>query len=78
MIISLDQYRKAANSGNAAADQVETYEQRRLFGNTLPKLNVAEIQYHLRRSAGPQLPDDFEGVDMRELRLNAYALATQI
>lgn len=73
MIIYLDQYRKAKNTS-----EVETAEMRRLFGNTVPKLNIAEIQYEARRSAGPRLPDSFDGVDAREIRMSAYALATQI
>lgn len=76
MIIQLDKYRK---TGRAASDDAgETYESRRLFGNTVPKLSVAEIRYEARRSAGPRLPDSFEGVNARDMVMDAYALATQI
>ena len=73
MIIEMDKYRKVSVAGD-----VETVESRRLFGNTVPKLSIADIQYESRRSAGANLPDDFDGADGRELRVNAYALATQI
>lgn len=73
MIIYLDQYRNAKQ-----APEVETAETRRLFGNTVPKLSIAEIKYEARRSAGPRLPETFDGVDTREIRMSAYALATQI
>jgi hypothetical protein len=73
MIIQLDKYRKASAEVSA-----ETYESRRWFGNTMPKLRIADIQYEARRSAGPRLPDDFAGINTREMLLDAYSLATQI
>jgi hypothetical protein len=73
MIIPLDKYRKAK-----AAGDVETYETLRLFGNTVPKMSLAEIQYEARRSAGPRLPANFDGMNSREMLIDAYALATQI
>lgn len=76
MIIHLDKYRKTARAAGAEAG--ETYESRRLFGNTVPKLSLEEIRCEARRSAGPRLPDNFDGVNARDMVLDAYALATQI
>jgi hypothetical protein len=73
MIIQLDHYRRAASSYD-----IETVESRRLFGNTVPKLSLREIEIDARRSAGTQLPDHFEGFNAREFIVNAYALASQI
>lgn len=73
MIIKLDSYRKV----NSVYDG-ETYESRRLFGNTVPKLSLREIEYEARRTAGPRLPDFFDSINARDLVIDAYQLATQI
>lgn len=73
MIIQMDSYRK-----DSADDDSATYESRRLFGNTVPKLSVREIEYAARRSAGPSLPKHFDGINTRTLLVEAYELATQI
>ncbi|HTE15783.1 MAG TPA: hypothetical protein VK642_11955 [Burkholderiales bacterium] len=73
MIIQLDKYRKSSSEYAG-----ETYESRRLFGNTVPKLSIRDIQYEALRSAGPRLPENFEGVNAREIIMDAYVLATQI
>ena len=75
MIIQLDSYRKAGSSYDGDGD---SYESRRLFGNTVPKLSMREIQYEARRSAGPRLPDNFDGISTRHLLVDAYELATLI
>jgi hypothetical protein len=75
MIIQLDSYRKASSGHDGDG---ETYESRRLFGNTVPKLSMREMQYEARRSAGPRLPISFDGVSARHLIVDAYELATLI
>jgi hypothetical protein len=73
MIIDLNSYRKTAGSYSG-----ETAASRRLFGNTVPKLSLREIEEDARRSASPQLPDDFDDFDTRSFILNARDLASQI
>lgn len=73
MIIQMSTYRKVADTFVA-----ETFASRRLFGNTVPKLSLADIQYEARRSTGPRLPDNFDGINTREMLIDAYSLATQI
>lgn len=86
MIIELDRYRKAraarearkSNSADAGSIECETYETRRLFGNTVPKMSLREIREEALRSLSPVLPDSFEDFNAREFMVNAYGLATQI
>ena len=72
LIIQLDRYRKIASHYADAA-----YESR-VFGNTVPKLSLCDIQAEGRRSAGPSLPDNFDDFNAGEFIGEVYALATQI
>jgi hypothetical protein len=73
MIIQLDSYRTADSHYDG-----ETVESRRLFGNTVPKLNLRETAHEARCNATLQLPTNFEGFNARAFVVNAYELATQI
>jgi len=73
MIIKLDSYRKISNNTTG-----ETAASRRLFGNTVPKLSMQEIEDDARLNFGPLLPENFDGFNARDFIVNAYALATQI
>jgi hypothetical protein len=75
MIISLDRYRKARA---AAVESGETFDLRRILGNTLPRVSLREIAQEACRSASQKLPDRFENFEARDFIVNAYQLATQI
>ena len=73
MIIQLDSYRKASSDYDS-----DSYGSRRLFGNTVPKMSLRDIEREAHRSAGPRLPVQFDDVNARNLIIDAYQLATQI
>ncbi len=73
MIIQLDSYRTPGNLYDG-----ETAESRRLFGNTVPKLNLRQTAHEALCSATLQLPKNFDGFNARTFIMNARELATQI
>lgn len=74
MVIYLNDYRKA---------QAATHHYRRdeelMCVNWNPAFGVVALSfYQTPQELSPQLPDDFEGVDMHGLMDRLYSLATQI
>jgi hypothetical protein len=79
MIIQLDSYRTAGSPDNPSNLYAgETIESRRLFGNTLPKLNLRETAHEALCNATLQLPKNFDDFNARAFIMNARELATQI
>lgn len=76
MIIYMDDYRKAEDQLQARKPHPA---EERLYANGVPQLQLAPINaYRTRREPPPDLPKDFEEVDVREFIEQVSALAAQI
>lgn len=75
MVIYLDDYRKA----KAPQTQYGRYDEELLCVNWNPAVSVvARSSYQTAQELSPELPENFEDVDMRAFMSRVYALATQI
>ena len=76
MIIYMHDYRKFEDLDDAREPHLA---EERLYGNGVPQLQLAPINaYRTRREPSPDLPDDFDDVDLREFIERVSVLATQI
>lgn len=76
MIIYMDDYRKAEDFDDVRQPHLA---EERMYGNGIPQRQLAPLgAYRTRREPSPDLPQDFDDVDLREFIERVSALATQI
>jgi len=79
MIIYMDDYRKVEDSDAMDNMREPHLAEERMYANGVPQLQLAPINaYRTRRGPTPDLPEDFDDVDLREFIENVSVLATQI
>ena len=76
MVIYMDDYRKAKAAKHT---EIGGYDEELLCVNWNPAVSVlAASCYQRPHELSPQLPDDFESIDVQAFMDRVYALASQI
>ena len=76
MVIYMDDYRKVEELDEIREPHLA---EERMYGNGVPQLQLAPINaYRTRREPSPNLPEDFEDLDLRDFIERVSALATRI
>ena len=79
MVIYMDDYRKVEDLDAMSDTREPLLAEERMYGNGVPQLQLAPINaYRTRREPSPNLPVDFDDVDLRDFIERVSALATRI